>query len=79
MIRMRVQCVAGVADIAPDRTRRELLPRYPNMDGVMVVHHSDDCGVAIDASGASIPAKTLRHIAQNPNFGGKVRLSWPIR
>jgi altronate dehydratase len=35
--------------------------------------------VAIDASGASIPAKTLRHIAQNPNFGGKVRLSWPIR
>ena len=70
MIRMRVQCVAGVADIAPDRTRRELLPRYPNMDGVIV---------AIDASGASIPAKTLRHIAQNPNFGGKVRLSWPIR
>ena len=73
-IAMTVQCVAGVADIALHRIRRELLPRYPNVDGVVALRHGYGCGVAIDAPGASIPVKTLRHIAQNPNFGGEVML-----
>jgi galactarate dehydratase len=67
-----VQCVAGVLDVAVQRIRTELLPRYPNVDGVVALEHGYGCGVAIDAPGAEIPIRTLRHIARNPNFGGEV-------
>jgi galactarate dehydratase len=67
-----VQCVAGVLDVAVQRIRTELLPRYPNVDDVVALEHSYGCGVAIDAPGAEIPIRTLRHISLNPNFGGEV-------
>ncbi len=67
-----VQCVAGVVDIAAKRIREELLPRYPNVDGVVALEHGYGCGVAIDAPGAEIPVRTLRNISLNPNFGGEV-------
>jgi galactarate dehydratase len=67
-----VQCVAGVVQLAVDRIQRELLPLYPNVDGVVGLEHSYGCGVAIDAPGAEIPIRTLRHISLNPNFGGEV-------
>jgi galactarate dehydratase len=69
-----VQCVAGVVGIAAERIRRELLPQYPQVDGVVALEHSYGCGVAIDAPGAEIPIRTLRHISLNPNFGGEVLL-----
>jgi galactarate dehydratase len=71
-ITQTVQCVAGVARIAADRIRAQLLPRYPNVDGVVALEHSYGCGVAIDAPGAEIPIRTLRNISLNPNFGGEV-------
>jgi galactarate dehydratase len=67
-----VQCVAGVLDVALERIRAELLPRYPNVDGVIGLEHSYGCGVAIDAPDAIIPIRTLRNISSNPNFGGEV-------
>ena len=67
-----VQCVAGVVKIAVERIERELMPLYPNVDGVVGLEHSYGCGVAIDAPGAEIPIRTLRHISLNPNFGGEV-------
>lgn len=73
-ITQTVQCVAGVARIAADRIRAELLHRYPNVDGVVALEHSYGCGVAIDAPDAVIPIRTLRHISLNPNFGGEVLL-----
>lgn len=69
-----VQCVAGVLDVALQRIRTELLPRYPNVDGVVGLEHAYGCGVAIDAPDAIIPIRTLRHLASNPNFGGEVLL-----
>jgi galactarate dehydratase len=69
-----VQCVVGVVEYALERIRKELLPRYPNVDGVVALGHGYGCGVAIDAPGASVPIRTLRNIAQNPNFGGEVML-----
>jgi galactarate dehydratase len=66
-----VQCVAGVVDHAVRRIREELLPQYPNVDGVVGLEHTYGCGVAIDAPGAEIPIRTLRNIALNPNFGGQ--------
>ncbi len=67
-----VQCVAGVLAVAVERIERELLPQYPHVDGVVGLEHSYGCGVAIDAPDAVIPIRTLRHISQNPNFGGEV-------
>ncbi|MBX3606576.1 MAG: galactarate dehydratase [Piscinibacter sp.] len=67
-----VQCVAGVVAHAVQRIRDELLPQYPNVDGVLALEHSYGCGVAIDAPDAVIPIRTLRHISLNPNFGGEL-------
>jgi galactarate dehydratase len=67
-----VQCVAGVVEHAVERIRRELLPRYPNVDAVVGLEHGYGCGVAIDAPDALIPIRTLRNISRNPNFGGEI-------
>ncbi|GAB4366953.1 MAG: galactarate dehydratase [Bryobacter sp.] len=65
-----VQCVAPTVEYAAARLRSEVLPRYPNVDGVVAVTHSYGCGVAIQAPGAALPIATLRHIGQHSNFGG---------
>jgi len=67
-----VQCVAGVVNQAVARIKAELLPQFPNVDDVIGLEHHYGCGVAIDAPDAVIPIRTLRHISQNPNFGGEV-------
>ncbi len=67
-----MQCVAGVVEFAVERIKRELLPRYPNVDDVVGLEHTYGCGVAIDAPDAVIPIRTLRNISRNPNFGGEV-------
>ncbi len=71
-ITQTVQCVAGVTEHAVRRIKAELLPRFENVDDVVALEHSYGCGVAIDAPGAEVPIRTLRHISQNPNFGGEV-------
>jgi galactarate dehydratase len=70
-ISQTVQCVSGVVDFAVERIRKELLPKYPNVDGVVALEHVYGCGVAIEAPGAEIPIRTIRNIARNPNFGGR--------
>lgn len=64
-----VQCAAPMARIAADRIRQELLPKYPNVDGVVAIEHVYGCGVAINAPDAYIPIRSLQNIAKNPNFG----------
>ncbi|MDR6538158.1 galactarate dehydratase [Variovorax soli] len=71
-ITQTVQCVAGVTAFAVDRIKKELLPKYPNVDDVVALEHGYGCGVAIDAPDAVIPIRTLRNISLNPNFGGEV-------
>ncbi|WP_343637941.1 galactarate dehydratase [Roseateles sp.] len=71
-ITQTVQCVAGVVEFAVERIKRELLPKYPNVDDVVALAHSYGCGVAIDAPDAVIPIRTVRNISLNPNFGGEV-------
>ena len=66
-----VQCVAPTVDYAVRRIQAELLPRFPNVDGVVAVTHSYGCGVAIDAPGAAVPIQTLRHIGLHANIGGQ--------
>ncbi len=71
-ITQTVQCVAGVTEFALQRIKSELLPRFPNVDDVVALEHGYGCGVAIDATDAPIPIRTLRNISLNPNFGGEV-------
>lgn len=65
-----VQCVAATVDYAVERIRREILPRYPNVDDVIALTHNYGCGIAIEAPGSEIPIRTLRNISLNPNLGG---------
>jgi galactarate dehydratase len=67
-----VQCVAGLAEHVEKKVRRELLPLYPNVDDVVALNHTYGCGVAIESPAALIPIRTIRNIAQNPNFGGEI-------
>ena len=67
-----VQCVAGVVDYVVKRIKAELLPKYPNVDGVVGLNHIYGCGVAINAPAAVVPIRTLHNLALNPNFGNEV-------
>jgi galactarate dehydratase len=62
-----VQCVAPTVEFAVRRIKAELLPRFPNVDDVVAITHSYGCGVAIDAPGAQIPIRTLKHISLHAN------------
>lgn len=67
-----VQCVSGIVEHAVKRIKSEILPNFPNVDGVLSLEHTYGCGVAINAPDAVIPIRTLRNIAANPNFGGEI-------
>src|SRR3954449_417096 len=69
-----VQCVAGTVEFALDRIRKELLPKYPNVDDVVAITHAYGCGVAINAPGAAVPIRTLQKLARKPNFGAEVMI-----
>lgn len=67
-----VQCAAGVVKIAVERIKRELLPKYPNVDGMVAVTHPYGCGVAINAPMAVIPIRAITNVIRHPNFGGEI-------
>ncbi|MBV9083911.1 MAG: galactarate dehydratase, partial [Acidobacteriaceae bacterium] len=66
-----VQCVAPTVDYAVRRIKADILPRFPNVDDVVAITHSYGCGVAIDAPGAAIPIRTLKHISLHPNLAAR--------
>lgn len=69
-----VQCVEGVLNVAVDRIRKELLPKYPHVDGVVPVNHAYGCGVAINAPEAKVPIRAITNICKHPNFGGELMI-----
>ena len=71
-IQTTVQCVQGVLDVAVERIRRELLPKFPNVDDVVAVNHASGCGVALNAPEAKVPIRALRNLCHHPNFGGQL-------
>ena len=71
-IQTTVQCVEGTLNVAIERIRRELLPKYPNVDDVVAINHAYGCGVAINAPEAKVPIRALRNICHHPNFGGQL-------
>ena len=67
-----VQCAAGVIKVAVEKIKRDLLPKYPNVDGVVAVTHPYGCGVAINAPLAPIPIRAIKNLIRHPNFGGEI-------
>ena len=67
-----VQCVAGFTKSIENKIRKELLPRFPNVDDIVALNHTYGCGVAINAPAAIIPIRTIQNLATNPNFGDEV-------
>jgi galactarate dehydratase len=67
-----VNCVTGFTRYIAGQIKKELLFKYPNVDDVIALNHTYGCGVAIDAPGAVIPIRTIKNIARNPNFSGKI-------
>ncbi len=67
-----VQCAAGVINVAVQRIRQQLLPKYPYVDGVVAINHPYGCGVAIDAPEAKVPIRAVTNLIRHPNFGGEL-------
>lgn len=67
-----VQCAAGVVRVAVERIKKELLPQYPHVDGVVAINHPYGCGVAINAPMAVIPIRAITNVIRHPNFGGEI-------
>ncbi|OAA87605.1 D-galactarate dehydratase [Clostridium ljungdahlii] len=67
-----VQCVQGVVNVAVERIRNELLPKYKNVDAVVALNHLYGCGVAIHGDNSEIPIRAIRNLSKNPNFGGQM-------
>ncbi len=67
-----VQCVTGVLNVAVDKIKSEILPKYPNVDDVVALNHAYGCGVAINAKEAIVPIRSLRNLSTHPNFGGEM-------
>jgi galactarate dehydratase len=63
-----VQCVAPTVDYAVQRIKKEILPRFPEVDDVVAITHTYGCGVAIDAPDAAVPIRTLKNISLHPNL-----------
>ncbi|MDP3176355.1 MAG: UxaA family hydrolase, partial [Spirochaetaceae bacterium] len=71
-INASVQCVAGVVDVVVRRLKEEVLPKYPNVEGIVALEHNYGCGVAIEAPEAVVPIRTLQNLALHPNLGGEL-------
>ena len=67
-----VQCSEGVLNVAVDRLKREVLPKYENVDDIIALNHLYGCGVAIKGRGAEVPIRTIKNLAKNANFGGEI-------
>ncbi|HYG88641.1 MAG TPA: altronate dehydratase family protein [Azospirillum sp.] len=65
-----VNCSATVARMIAQTAERELLPHFPNVDGVVALTHGTGCGMAGSGEGYDILQRTLWGYARNPNFAG---------
>ncbi len=71
-ITISVNCVTGFINYIVKRIREELLPKYLGVDDVIALNHTYGCGVAINEPSSEIPVRTIKNIATNPNFGGRM-------
>ena len=68
-----VECVSGIVKQAVRIISQEMLPQYPNVDGVVYLDHVYG-RVAIESTNSEIPIRTIQNLSKNPNFGGQLMM-----
>jgi altronate hydrolase len=64
-----VSCSATIVKfIADEVTRSGVLADYPNIDGIVPLHHGTGCGMAGTGEGFDLLMRTLWGYASHPNF-----------
>ena len=67
-----VHCASGVLNVAIEKMKTELLPKFPNVDNIVLLNHIYGCGVAIKARESYMHIRSLKNLMKNPNFGGEI-------
>ena len=63
-----VNCTASITHFLSDQISKEELARYPNVDGIVPIHHGSGCCVIDEGYGNLMRA--LAGFATHPNFAG---------
>ena len=65
-----VNCSASVSKYIAGRFDRELLARYPNVDGILPLTHKGGCGLQYGGEDHEQLNRVLAGFAKHPNIGG---------
>ncbi len=65
-----VNCSASVCRFLQQNFPKEVLAKYPNVDGIVALTHSTGCGMADRGEGFAALQRTLWGYARHPNFAG---------
>ncbi|MBI2824914.1 MAG: altronate dehydratase [Planctomycetia bacterium] len=65
-----VNCSASVSKHIAERFDRELLARYPNVDGILPITHKGGCGLQFGGEDHQQLNRVLAGFARHPNIGG---------
>jgi altronate hydrolase len=67
-----VNCSASTSRLIAERFPRELLARFPNVDGILPITHKTGCGMAYDSPDHEQLDRVLSGFARHPNVAGYV-------
>ena len=65
-----VNCSSTVCHAIARAAERELLPRFPGIDGFAPIVHDQGCGMAGSGEGFDTLVRVLKGYRDHPNFGG---------
>lgn len=65
-----VNCSTTVCRVIADAANRDLLPRFPNIDGFVPIIHGSGCGSSTKSEGQQLLQRTIAGYCRQPNFGG---------
>jgi len=65
-----VNCSTTVCRVIAERANRDLLPRFPGLDGFVPILHDLGCGMSGSGEGMKVLHRTIGGYAKHPNFGG---------
>ncbi|MBV5264798.1 UxaA family hydrolase [Pinisolibacter aquiterrae] len=67
-----VNCSTTVCRKIAEIANRDLLPRFPGIDGFVPIVHGQGCGSTAAGDGPAILRRTLAGYLRHPNFGGSL-------
>ncbi len=67
-----VNCSADTVHLLAEKLRREALPDFPYVDGIVAVTHKTGCGMAIKGREHRVLQRCLAGMASHPNVAGSL-------